>query len=77
MSENNYKGYLIIDWRKGSMRLRQSIPNLRPYEVAVKFKVAIKVPDLSIPVVNLGTIEIPETKVEKTEFDPLPMTQDG
>lgn len=69
MATGNYQGYLIINWRNGSMRLRLSEPDLMPYEVAVKFKLAISVPDLQIPVIDAGTIEIPEVKVEATEFE--------
>ena len=71
MPEGKYEGYLVIDWRHGSMKLRMSKPELLPYEVALKFRLTIKVPILEIPVLNLGTIEIPETKVEETEFEPV------
>ncbi len=74
--EAKYSGYLIIDWRNGSMKLRQSPPVLAPYEVAIKFKVGIKVPSLAIPVIDIGTIEVPEVKVEATEFEPEPLTEE-
>ena len=77
MPTENYAGYLIIDWRNGSMRRRQSSPALQPYEVAIKFKVAIKVPELMIPVIDIGTIEVPEVKVEATEFEPQPLATTG
>lgn len=76
MAEKNYSGYLIIDWRGGSMRLRQSTPTLLPYEVAIKFKVGVKVPNLQIPVIDIGTIEVPEVKVEAAEFEPEPLQEE-
>lgn len=69
MATGNYQGYLIVNWRDGSMKLRISPPELMPYEVAVKFKLAISVPTLEIPVINMGTVEIPEVKVEASEFE--------
>jgi len=75
MPQKSYAGYLIINWRDGNMRLRQSSPSLLPYEVAVKFKVTVKVPDLQIPVIDMGTIEVPEVKVEATEFEAEPLEE--
>ena len=73
--EATYQAYLILNWRDGQIRLRMSTPNLMPYEVAIKIKVNVRVPRLAIPVIDVGTIEIPETKVEATEFEVEPLEE--
>lgn len=76
MTEKDYSGYLIINWRDGRMRLRVSTPSLEPYEIAVKYKLKVRVPDLEIPVIDIGVIEIPEVKVEATEFETVPIEEE-
>jgi len=77
MPEKRYEGYIVIDWRHGSMKLRVSKPELQPYEVAVKFRLTVKVPTIEIPVLDLGTLEIPEAKIEATEFEPVEVEPTG
>ena len=62
--QREYRPYLIIDWRRDRMRLRQSLPKLAPYEVAIKLSLTVNVPKTEIISVDGGSIDVPQAIAE-------------
>ena len=66
--ERKYSGFLIFNWQTNATRIRHKLPKVRCFEVAIKYKVILKLPDCPVPTMDMGTIEIPNAIVESTEM---------
>lgn len=60
--DKNFKGYLILNWKKGTYRATKKKMDDSPFEIAVEFNVLLKIPDKPSAMIT-GEVELPETKV--------------
>lgn len=76
MTETNTKtidGWLVVDWRDGSHRTRQSKPKsseLASNELLARLKVNVEVPDVDVPTLAVD-INVPEPQVYAATLDAL------
>lgn len=67
------KGYLVVDWRKESIRARKTKPNkseLNTNELVGDLKVTVEIPEIPVPEAS-ATFEVPEPMVESAILEAL------
>lgn len=67
MVDKEFKGYIILDWKSGNLRVKKVNPMkaLKPTEIPIEINMKVSVPDKP-PMTKIdGEIEITGTKVKK------------
>jgi len=73
MTDKTITAWLIIDWRDGSHRTRQSKPKtseLATNELMTKVEIDVSVPDVDVPTLS-AKIDVPEPRVYAATMDAL------
>jgi len=71
VTEKTFEGYLIVDWRNGSMRaVRRKNKTLKPSEIPIKVSIKVKLPEVKEYVAK-GEITVSETKVDEMLIEEL------
>ena len=73
MGDKNITGWLIVDWKDGSHRTRQSKPSkgeLRANELTAKLSVDVSVPEVEVPTLAVE-IDVPEPQVYAATLEAL------
>jgi Asp-tRNA(Asn)/Glu-tRNA(Gln) amidotransferase B subunit len=73
MPSKDITGWLVVDWRDGSHRTRQSKPSaseLRTNELIAELQIDVDVPDVDIPTLAVE-IDVPEPRVHAATLEAL------
>lgn len=73
MPEKTIDGYLVVDWKDGTHRTRQSKPSrseLRTNELLAELEIDVTIPDVDVPTLALE-IDVPEPQVFAATLDAL------
>lgn len=71
--EKKFEGYLILNWKNGSMEVKKRKPKknkLSPFQIPIKLEITVKVPERK-EVVARGEIELSEEKVKEMVIEEL------
>jgi len=71
--EKIFKGYLILNWKNGSLSVRKTQPkksNLSPFEIPIRLEIKVEVPDRK-EIVAKGHITLSEEKVKEMIIEEL------
>jgi len=71
--EKVFKGYLILNWKKGIMNIRKRPPkksDLSPFDIPIKLEIKVKIPERK-EIVAKGEIELSEEKVRDMVIEEL------
>lgn len=72
-TEKNFKGYVVLNWKSGQLRVTKSNPQkrLKPTEIPIEVNMKVKIPD-NPPLTKIdGEIEITGTKVKEIIIETL------
>jgi hypothetical protein len=73
MADKKITGWLIVDWKDGSHRTRQSKPShgeLATNELTAKLAVTVSVPEVEVPTLSVE-IDVPEPQVFAATLEAL------
>ena len=73
MPEKIFKGYVILNWKNGSFRVKKTNPikTLKPTEIPISLTLKVKTPEKP-PITKIdGEIEISSTKVKQLILETL------
>jgi len=73
MQEKIFKGYLILNWKNGSMDIKKRKPKnskLSPYDIPIVIEIKVKLPEKK-EFVAKGEIELSEEKVNDMIIESL------
>jgi len=73
MPEKIFKSYIILDWKKGDVRVKKTSPikTLKPTEIPILLTLKVKTPEKP-PITKIdGEIEISSTKVKELILETL------
>ena len=71
--EKLFQGYLILNWKKGSMNIRKTKPkkkDISPFDIPVKIEIKVKIPKKK-EIVAKGEIVLSEEKVKEMLIEEL------
>jgi len=73
MEEKIFKGYLILNWKNGSMEIKKRKPKkskLSPFDIPIIIEIKVIVPERK-EIVAKGEIELSEEKVNEMIIESL------
>jgi hypothetical protein len=70
IAEKIFEGYLVLDWRIGTMVIKHRKPKTSPQQVSVKLSLKVILPEVKEYTAH-GEIEVTQSKVKEIVFDDI------